>query len=84
MDEYHLIGIALDMYVKWERRAPSSGDGRGENRSESRGDGKPKLEQKKFEDGHFTEGLVSLALQEPFPPGATLTSCSSSVPKRAA
>lgn len=62
VDEYHLTGIALDMFVKWERRAPSSGDGRGENRNEGRADGKPKSEQNKFEDGHFTEGLVGLAL----------------------
>lgn len=59
MDEYHLTGIALDTFVKWERRTPSSADGRGDNRSEGRGDGgKPKSEQKKFDDGHFTEGMV--------------------------
>uniref|UniRef100_H3CAS4 Terminal uridylyl transferase 4 n=1 Tax=Tetraodon nigroviridis TaxID=99883 RepID=H3CAS4_TETNG len=28
VDEYHLTGIWLDMFVKWERRPPSSTDGR--------------------------------------------------------
>lgn len=60
VDEYHLTGIALDMFVKWERRTPSSADGRGENRGEGRADGKPKSEQKKFDEGHFTEGMVGL------------------------
>lgn len=63
VDEYHLTGIALDSFVKWERRHPSSGDGRGgDNRHDGRGgDGKPKAEQKKFDDGHFTEGMVGSA-----------------------
>lgn len=58
MDEYHLTGITLDMFVKWERRPPSSTDGRGENRNEGRGEGKPKPEQKKFDDAHCSEGMV--------------------------
>ncbi|XP_075901202.1 terminal uridylyltransferase 4 [Nelusetta ayraudi] len=63
VDEYHLTGIALDTFVKWERRIPSSADGRGGDRSEGRGDGgKPKSEQKKFDDGHFTEGMTRMTL----------------------
>lgn len=62
MDEYHLTGITLDMFVKWERRPPSSTDGRGENRNEGRGEGKPKPEQKKFDDAHCSEGMVGFAI----------------------
>lgn len=59
VDEYHLTGIALDMFVRWELRPPSSTDGRGENRHDTRGDGRPKPEQKQLDDGHYSEGLVS-------------------------
>lgn len=54
VDEYHLTGIALDMFVRWERRPPSSTD----NRNDARGEGRPKPEQKKPEDAHYSEGLV--------------------------
>uniref|UniRef100_A0A4W6CUG3 RNA uridylyltransferase n=1 Tax=Lates calcarifer TaxID=8187 RepID=A0A4W6CUG3_LATCA len=59
VDEYHLTGIALDMFVRWEHRPPSSTEGRGENRNEARGESKPKPEQNKSEDTHYSEGLVS-------------------------
>ena len=59
VDEYHLTGIALDTFVRWERRPPSSTDGRGENRNEARGEGRPKPDQKKPDEGHYSEGLVS-------------------------
>lgn len=59
VDEYHLTGITLDMFVRWERRPPSSTDGRGENCNEARGEGKPKPDEKKPDDTHCTEGLVS-------------------------
>ncbi len=61
VDEYHLTGITLDMFVRWERRPPSSTEGRGENRNEARGEGRPKPEQKKPDDAHYSEGMVSLA-----------------------
>lgn len=61
VDEYHLTGITLDMFVRWEHRPPSSTDGRGENRNEARGEGRPKPEQKKPDDTHYSEGLVSLS-----------------------
>uniref|UniRef100_A0A667YU41 RNA uridylyltransferase n=1 Tax=Myripristis murdjan TaxID=586833 RepID=A0A667YU41_9TELE len=32
VDEYHLTGIKLDIFVRWEHRPPSSTEGRGENR----------------------------------------------------
>lgn len=59
MDEYHLTGISLDMFVQWERRPPSSTDGRGENRSDARGEARPKPEQTKANEARSLEGLVS-------------------------
>lgn len=59
MDEYHLTGISLDMFVQWERRPPSSTDGRGENRSDARGEARPKPEQTKANEARCLEGLVS-------------------------
>lgn len=59
MDEYHLTGISLDMFVQWERRPPSSTDGRGENRSDTRGEARPKPEQTKANEARCLEGLVS-------------------------
>ena len=55
MDEFHLTGISLDVFVRWEHRTPSTTEGRGEHRGEHRVEGKPKPEQTKA-DG---EGLVS-------------------------
>ncbi|XP_056893412.1 terminal uridylyltransferase 4 [Takifugu flavidus] len=60
VDEYHLTGISQDMFVQWERRPPTSTDGRGENRSEARGDGKAKPEQIKLNDAQCSEGLSRL------------------------
>lgn len=59
VDEYHLTGISLDMFVRWEHRPPSSAEGRGDSRGESRGDGRHKPAQKQPDDGHYSEGLVS-------------------------
>ncbi|XP_018545836.1 terminal uridylyltransferase 4 [Lates calcarifer] len=64
VDEYHLTGIALDMFVRWEHRPPSSTEGRGENRNEARGESKPKPEQNKSEDTHYSEGLTRLTLDQ--------------------
>uniref|UniRef100_A0A8C9XV93 RNA uridylyltransferase n=1 Tax=Sander lucioperca TaxID=283035 RepID=A0A8C9XV93_SANLU len=58
VDEYHLTGISLDMFVRWERRPPTST----ENRNEARGEGRPKPEQKKPDDTHYSEGLTRLTL----------------------
>ncbi|XP_051803116.1 terminal uridylyltransferase 4 [Acanthochromis polyacanthus] len=58
VDEYHLTGIALDMFVRWEHRPPSST----ENRNDARGEGRPKLEQNKPNDAHYSEGLTRLTL----------------------
>ncbi|KAF3835533.1 hypothetical protein F7725_028091, partial [Dissostichus mawsoni] len=58
VDEYHLTGISLDSLVRWERRPPSSTD----NRNDNRGEGRPKPEQKKIDDSHFSEGLTRLTL----------------------
>ncbi|XP_010769923.1 terminal uridylyltransferase 4-like [Notothenia coriiceps] len=58
VDEYHLTGISLDSFVRWERRPPSSTD----NRNDNRGEGRPKPEQKKIDDSHFSEGLTRLTL----------------------
>lgn len=62
VDEYHLTGISLDMFVRWERRPQSSTDSRGENRNETRAEGKPKQEQRKVDDLNYSEGLSRLAL----------------------
>ncbi|XP_029003599.1 terminal uridylyltransferase 4 isoform X2 [Betta splendens] len=62
VDEYHLTGIVLDMFVKWEHRPPSSTDGRGENRNETRGESRPKSEQNKPDESHYSEGLTNLTL----------------------
>nr|XP_033477642.1 terminal uridylyltransferase 4 isoform X2 [Epinephelus lanceolatus] len=60
VDEYHLTGITLDMFVRWERRPPSSTD----NRNETRGESRPKPEQKKPDDAHYSEGIVRLTLDQ--------------------
>lgn len=57
VDEYHLTGISLDMFVRWERRPPSS-----DNRNDARGEGRPKPEQKKTDDAHYSEGITRLTL----------------------
>ncbi|XP_045905692.1 terminal uridylyltransferase 4 isoform X2 [Micropterus dolomieu] len=62
VDEYHLTGITLDMFVRWERRPPSSTEGRGENRNEARGEGRAKPEQRKPDDTHYLEGMSRLTL----------------------
>ncbi|MEQ2202530.1 hypothetical protein XENOCAPTIV_005312, partial [Xenoophorus captivus] len=62
VDEYHLTGIFLDMFVKWEHRPPSSTEGRGENRNEAKAEGGSKPEQKKSDDAHHAEGLSRLTL----------------------
>ncbi|XP_068175709.1 terminal uridylyltransferase 4 isoform X2 [Antennarius striatus] len=61
VDEYHLTGIKLDMFVSWERRPASSADGR-DNRSEARGEGKGKAEQMRADDDYCSEGLSCLTL----------------------
>lgn len=58
VDEYHLTGISLDVFVRWERRPPSSTD----NRNDARGEGRPKPEQKKAADTYYSEGLTRLTL----------------------
>ncbi|XP_039984565.1 terminal uridylyltransferase 4 isoform X2 [Xiphias gladius] len=62
VDEYHLTGITLDMFVRWEHRPPSSTEGRGENRNEARGESRPKPEQNKPDDARYSEGLTRLTL----------------------
>ncbi|KAM3875768.1 terminal uridylyltransferase 4 [Diretmus argenteus] len=62
VDEYHLTGISLDIFVRWEHRPPSSTEGRGDGRGESRGDGKPKAEQHKPNDNQYGEGITRLTL----------------------
>ncbi|XP_047192737.1 terminal uridylyltransferase 4 isoform X2 [Scophthalmus maximus] len=62
VDEYHLTGIALDIFVKWEHRPPSSTEGRGESRNEARGESRSKPEQNKLDDSHYSEGLTRLTL----------------------
>ncbi|XP_038142985.1 terminal uridylyltransferase 4 isoform X1 [Cyprinodon tularosa] len=61
-DEYHLTGIFLDMFVKWEQRPPSSSEGRGENRNEAKAEGGSKPEKKKSDDAERAEGLSRLTL----------------------
>lgn len=53
VDEYHLTGVKLDIFVGWEHRPPSSGEGRGENK----GKPEPKAPPRRRSDA--TEGLVS-------------------------
>ncbi|CAG5862954.1 unnamed protein product [Menidia menidia] len=62
VDEYHLTGIVLDTYVKWEHRPPSSTDGRGENRNEDRGEGRSRAEQNKADDVKYSEGKSRLTV----------------------
>uniref|UniRef100_A0A7N6C617 RNA uridylyltransferase n=1 Tax=Anabas testudineus TaxID=64144 RepID=A0A7N6C617_ANATE len=62
VDEYHLTGIVLDMFVRWEHRPPSTTEGRGENRNETRGESRAKPEQSKLDDSHYSEGLSRLTL----------------------
>ncbi|KAG7257853.1 hypothetical protein CRUP_007426 [Coryphaenoides rupestris] len=59
VDEFHLTGISLDIFVRWEHRTPSTTEGRSEHRGgEHRVEGKPKPEPTRA-DG---EGLSRLAL----------------------
>ncbi|KAM4574604.1 terminal uridylyltransferase 4 [Fundulus diaphanus] len=60
VDEYHLTGIFLDMFVKWVQRPPTSTEGRGENRSEAKAERASKPEQNKADD--CAEGLSRLSL----------------------
>ncbi|XP_056131805.1 terminal uridylyltransferase 4 isoform X2 [Lampris incognitus] len=62
VDEYHLTGIALNDFVKWEYRPASSTEGRGECRGEARGEGKPKSGQNKSNEAPYGEGLSRLTL----------------------
>ncbi|XP_069009017.1 terminal uridylyltransferase 4 [Embiotoca jacksoni] len=64
VDEYHLTGITSDTFVRWERRPPTSTDGRGENRNEPRGEGRHKPEQNKPNDAHYSKGLTRLTLDQ--------------------
>ncbi|KAM9832244.1 terminal uridylyltransferase 4 [Neosynchiropus ocellatus] len=60
VDEYHLTGISLDMFVRWEHRPPASTEERGgENRTDPRGDGRAKQEHRRTEDTDPVVGLVS-------------------------
>nr|XP_014266867.1 terminal uridylyltransferase 4 isoform X2 [Maylandia zebra] len=58
VDEYHLTGITMDMYVQWEHRPPTSTEGRGENRNEARGEGRAKPQHRN--DAPNSEGLIRL------------------------
>lgn len=60
VDEYHLTGITMDMYVQWEHRPPTSTEGRGENRNEARGEGRAKPQHRN--DAPNSEGLVRFGL----------------------
>uniref|UniRef100_A0A3Q3M563 RNA uridylyltransferase n=1 Tax=Mastacembelus armatus TaxID=205130 RepID=A0A3Q3M563_9TELE len=62
VDEYHLTGITLDMFVRWEHRPLSSAEGRGESRNErgDRGDSRLKSEQNKPDESRYSEGLTRL------------------------
>lgn len=66
VDEYHLTGISLDIFVSWQHRPPSSTEGRGENRGDSRGENKSKHEENKPEKPRYSEGLVSRSVVQPF------------------
>lgn len=56
VDEYHLTGIEMDIFVGWEHRPPST-EGRGDGRGEG---GKTKPEQKKpAVKNQHAEGMVS-------------------------
>ncbi|KAM6962727.1 terminal uridylyltransferase 4 [Aplochiton taeniatus] len=59
VDEYHLTGIRLDIFVRWEHRPASATEGRGDGRGEH---GKPKTEQKKPDSSQYGEGLTNLTL----------------------
>ncbi|XP_031430304.1 terminal uridylyltransferase 4 isoform X3 [Clupea harengus] len=56
VDEYHLTGVKLDIFVGWELRPPTSGEGRGENK------GKPEQKAPPRRKSDATEGLTRLAL----------------------
>ncbi|XP_076010555.1 terminal uridylyltransferase 4 [Genypterus blacodes] len=62
VDEYHLTGITLERFVRWERRPSSSGEGRGDNRHDSRGDGRARAEQSRVDDNLCSEGMTCLTL----------------------
>lgn len=65
VDEYHLTGIEMDIFVGWEHRPPST-EGRGEGRGEGR---KAKPEQKKPEvKNRHVAGKVSSPGEEGFSP----------------
>uniref|UniRef100_A0A674BUI2 RNA uridylyltransferase n=1 Tax=Salmo trutta TaxID=8032 RepID=A0A674BUI2_SALTR len=69
VDEYHLTGIEMDIFVGWEHRPPST-EGRGDGRGEG---GKAKPEQKKpAVKNQHTEGMTRLALDLDLGKGVSL------------
>ncbi|XP_028299664.1 terminal uridylyltransferase 4, partial [Gouania willdenowi] len=64
VDEYHLTGIVMDMFVRWEHRAQSSTDGRGDGRHETKAEARSKAEKNKLENSHNSEGLTNLTLNQ--------------------
>ncbi|XP_054644990.1 terminal uridylyltransferase 4 [Dunckerocampus dactyliophorus] len=63
VDEYHLTGILLDLFVRWEYRPPSSTDGHGENQNEASGEGRTKSEHSKADETQYSNGLAQLAFE---------------------
>ncbi|XP_061883934.1 terminal uridylyltransferase 4 [Entelurus aequoreus] len=63
VDEYHLTGILLDMFVRWEYRPANSTDGHGENQKEATGEGRPKPEHNKADETHYSNGLAQLTFE---------------------
>lgn len=59
VDEYHLLGVEMDIFVGWEHRPPSTTEGR----SEGRGDAKTKPQPKPSAGkNQHAEGMTRLAL----------------------
>ncbi|XP_067086578.1 terminal uridylyltransferase 4 [Osmerus mordax] len=56
VDEYHLTGVEMDIFVGWAHRPPSANEGRGDGRGEAKAKPEPKPHA-----GH-TEGMTRLTL----------------------
>nr|XP_057929506.1 terminal uridylyltransferase 4 [Doryrhamphus excisus] len=60
VDEYHLTGVLLDLFVRWEYRPPSSTDAHGENPNEAAGEVRPKSEPN---ETNHSNGLAQLTFE---------------------
>lgn len=61
VDEFHLTGMELDLFVRWEHRPAPAGEGRGDGKAKP----EPKTQtEKKEKKGEYAKGKVSDCITE--------------------